>query len=121
MDSQIENNTNILNSVTPKTLPNSTTVLVLGILSLVTCFCYGLPGLIMGIIALVLASKGKKVYDANPSEYTEGSLKNLNAGKVCGLIGTILSGVYALFMIFYLMIVGAALTSIFSAMPWENL
>ena len=34
-------------------LPNATAVLVLGIISIVGCFCYGIIGLILGIIALV--------------------------------------------------------------------
>lgn len=38
-----------------KDLPNATVVLVLGILSLIFCWCYGFFGLILGIIAVVLA------------------------------------------------------------------
>ena len=42
-----------------QSLPNATAVLVLGILSLLTCICYGLPGIICGIIALILYAKVK--------------------------------------------------------------
>lgn len=45
-----------------KTLPNATATLVLGIISIVTCWLYGVPGLICGIIALVLFAKDKKIY-----------------------------------------------------------
>ena len=38
-------------------LPNATAVLVLGILSIVTCCCYGIPGIVAGIIGLVLYKK----------------------------------------------------------------
>ena len=38
-------------------LPNATTSLVLGILSIVTCLCYGVIGLPLGIIAVVLGNK----------------------------------------------------------------
>ena len=38
-------------------LPNATAVLVLGIIAIVGCFCDGIPGLVCGIIALVLAGK----------------------------------------------------------------
>ncbi len=100
-------------------VPNSTAVLVLGILSIVGCFCYGLVGLILGIIALVLASRGKSVYLANPTLYSEYSLKNLNAGKVCAIIGTSLSGLYLVFVIIYLSIIGFAFGTLFSKMPWE--
>ena len=40
-----------------RNLPNGTAVLVLGILSIVTCCCYGFIGLTFGIIAVVLANK----------------------------------------------------------------
>lgn len=82
-------------------LPNSTTVLVLGIISIVGAFCYGIPGLVCGIIALVLGKKDKELYNANPKKYSEASYKNLNAGHICGIIGTILSALFFVFIIFY--------------------
>jgi M penetrans paralogue family 26 len=88
---------------TPKPLPNATAVLVLGILSIVFCFCYGFIGLVLGIIALVLASKDKKLYAAYPGEYSEGSFKNLKAGRICAIIGLILS---ALFIVYVIVIIG---------------
>ncbi|HRH38859.1 MAG TPA: hypothetical protein PK760_10965, partial [Flavobacteriales bacterium] len=48
-------------------VPNATTVLVLGILSIVFCWCYGFIGLILGIIAVSISGKAKKIYEANPS------------------------------------------------------
>ena len=36
--------------------PNATAVLVLGILSLVFCWCYGFVGLVLGILAVAIAS-----------------------------------------------------------------
>jgi hypothetical protein len=71
-------------------LPNATAVLVLGIISIVGCFCYGIPGIICGIIALILAAKSKALYFANPGMYTPGSYNNLAAGRVCAIIGLIL-------------------------------
>src|ERR1044072_2215930 len=38
-------------------VPNSTAILVLGIVSIVTCWCYGIIGIGTGIAALVMASK----------------------------------------------------------------
>jgi hypothetical protein len=107
-------------SSAPTTVPNSTAVLVLGILSIVTCWCWGIIGLTLGIIALVLANKGNNIYKANPSEYTEGSYKNLSAGKICAIIGTSLSGLYFLFIIVYFLFIGAALGTAFSLIPWQN-
>lgn len=87
-------------------LPNATGVLVLGILSIVLCFCYGIIGLILGIIALVLAAKSKKLYAAAPELYTQGSYKNLNAGRICAIIGVILSAIYIAYVIFIISVVG---------------
>lgn len=102
-------------------LPNSTAVLVLGILSIVLCWCYGIIGLTLGIIAIVLATKGEKIYQEKPANYSEGSLKNLKAGKICAIIGTSISGLYVLIVIIYLSIVGAALGTFFHTFPWNSL
>lgn len=76
-----------------KDLPNATIVLVLGILSLVFCWmCYGgFVGVILGIIALVMSSTPRKMYLEHPELYTEVSYKNLNAGRVCAIIGCCIS------------------------------
>ena len=91
-------------------IPNSTAVLVLGIISIVGCFCYGIIGIILGIIALVLSGKANKMYNDNPGIYTEASFKNLKAGKVCAIIGTCLSAAYLVFLIIYILIIGAAIS-----------
>ena len=81
-------------------LPNSTAVLVLGIVSIPTCFCYGIIGVVCGIIALVLASKASRLYKEFPESYTRSSFNNMNAGKICAIIGVSLSGLYFLYWIF---------------------
>lgn len=96
-------------------VPNSTAVLVLGILSIVMCFCYGVIGLALGIIAVVLAAKGTLLYNASPTSYTLSSFNNLKAGKICGIIGISLSALYILFFAIYILVLGAA----FAAMPWD--
>jgi len=88
---------------------------VLGIISIVGCFCYGLVGLILGIIALVLAGKAGALYQQNPGMYSEASFKNMKAGKVCAIVGLSLSAVYLLCIIIYLCIIGTAI----SMMPWD--
>jgi len=90
-------------------LPNATAVLVLGIISIVGCFCYGLVGLVCGIIAVVLASKDLKLYNASPAAYTLSSYNNLKAGRVCGIIGLILSGIYVAVLVFYIVVIGTAI------------
>lgn len=96
-------------------LPNSTGVLVLGILSIALCWCYGLIGIILGIIALVLASKGNALYKLNPSQYSIGSYNNLKAGKICGIIGLSISALYLIIVIIYVVFIGFA---VFNT-PWE--
>lgn len=86
--------------------PNATAVLVLGIVSIVGCFCYGIIGVICGIIALILYSKANREVVQNPGAYTEGSIKNLKAGRICAIIGLILSALYLLGIIFGLAFFG---------------
>lgn len=72
-------------------LPNATGILVLGILAIVGSFCYFVPGIVCGIIAIFLASKAKRVYYETPGRYTEASYKNMNAGRICAIIGLCLA------------------------------
>ncbi len=105
--------------VTQQAVPNSTAVLVLGIISIVSCWCYGLVGIILGIIALALASKGNAAYKMNPGQYSEPSFKNLKAGRICAIVGLSLSGLYLLVVIIYLAVIGVAVGTIFSGAPWH--
>ena len=87
-------------------LPNATTILVLGILSIVTCFCYGFPGLILGIIALIQAKKARELYNQSPEAWSQTSYNNMNAGRICAIIGTIGGGLYILVIIAYVAFLG---------------
>ena len=78
-------------------LPNATAVLVLGILSIIGCCCYGILGLIFGIIALILANKDKQIYVQNPELYS--NYGNLNTGRILAIIGIVISTLYILFYI----------------------
>jgi hypothetical protein len=93
-------------------LPNATAVLVLGILSIVFCWCYGIIGTILGIIALVLANKDLKLYKENPRKYSESSYKNLNAGRVTAIIGLSLSALFLLYLIVVIALYGTLVISI---------
>jgi hypothetical protein len=95
-------------------LPNATAVLVLGIVSIVVCLCYSIPGIVCGIIAVVLSSKDMRLYNADPSLYTPGSFSNLKSGRICGIIGLSLSAAYLVFIIIYIFTVGWA----FLSHPW---
>ncbi len=77
-------------------LPNATLILVMGILSIVGCCCYGLPGLICGIIAIVLAAKATKIYKSAPETYS--GYGNVKAGKIMGIIGVVLSILFVIYL-----------------------
>lgn len=97
-------------------VPNATAVLVLGIVSIALCWCYGVVGLACGIIALILSNKGKALYEASPEAYTLSSFNNLKAGRICGIIGLILSALTLVWVVVYVLILGAA----FTTMPWQS-
>jgi len=80
-------------------LPSSTAVLVLGILSIVLCWCCGLPGIIMGIISIVMGMQGRNLYKSNPEKYTQASYSNLSAGFICGIVGLALTILFLLFSV----------------------
>lgn len=86
-------------------LPNSTTVLVLGILS-IPCCCFSIVSVILSIIALVLAKKDLDKYYLNSRGYSEKSYKNLKAGKVCAIIGLVLGSLTIVSSIVQLIIGG---------------
>ena len=75
-------------------LPNATASLVLGILSIVMC---GI-GVVLGIVGIVLANKDLALYRTNPGIYSESSFNNTKTGRICSIIGIIVS---SLFVIFY--------------------
>ena len=88
-------------------LPNATPALVLGIISIVGSFCYGVVGLICGIIGLVLANKDRKLYNESPDQYLQSSFNTSNAGRTCAIIGIVLS---SLIVVVFLIIILFALS-----------
>ena len=93
-----------MNELEQKQLPNATAVLVLGIISIITCCCYGIFGIIIGGIALFLFKLDKKVYDLNPGDYSNYS--NLKTGGILAIIGIVLSLLFLIFIIFIFTVVG---------------
>ena len=87
-----------------QTLPNSVLILIFGILSILTCCCWGIFGLIFGIIAVILAKKAKAVYLADPELYT--GYNNVKTGKILAIIGIILSAIYLVAQIVILAVYG---------------
>jgi uncharacterized membrane protein len=103
---QQTNFNNFDNQLTNQNLPNATAVLVLGIISIVTCCCYGFLSIILGIIALVLAKKDMQLYRANPQAYSNYS--NLNTGRILAIIGVSLGALYLIYIIVLFSTIGLA-------------
>jgi M penetrans paralogue family 26 len=82
-------------------LPNATAVLVLGICSIVVCS-------LCGIVGLILANQDMRLYNQTPDLYTEGSLSNIKAGRICSIIGVVLLGLGLLVFLVALMVGGLA-------------
>lgn len=74
-------------------LPNSNTILILGILSLVFCWLHILSiiGIILSIVTLSLANKETSLFYLQPHNFTLSSLNNVKAGRTCAIIGLIIS------------------------------
>ncbi len=88
------------NSIVPQTV-HATPALVLGILSLVFfggCF---IIGLVLGIIGLAKAKAGQRELQARPELGGQGMVQ---AGKICSIIGIVLSALIALLWLAYLVI-----------------
>ncbi|GGW31318.1 CCC motif membrane protein [Arenibacter certesii] len=85
-------------------LPNATLILVFGIISIVTCCCYGVIGLIFGIIGLILANKATNLYALNPDQY-EG-YNNVKLGKTLSIIGIVLNILVVVFFVWIVSIIG---------------
>jgi len=87
-------------------LPNSNTILVLGILSLVFCWWHilSIAGIVLSIFTLSLARKELFLFSTQPNNFTVSSLNNVKAGRVCAIIGLIIS--ILVFLAALLMIIG---------------
>lgn len=115
-ESQNNNNPNPIpqNTGGAQVVPNSVGALVLGILSIVFCWCYGILAVILGTIGLILANQGEKLYKINPAAYTLASYKNLKAGKICAIIGLCLGALYVIVVIIMFVIFGTLSMNAFS-------
>ncbi len=76
-----------------KDLPYSTTILIMGILSIALSWSWGIPGLISGWLALKLFRRAEWIYNQNPEQYKTAHFLNLKAGKICSIIGMGISGI----------------------------
>ena len=95
-----------------QTTPNRTEVMVLGILSIVFCWCWGILSAILGIVTLVLASQGEKQYRLNPALYSEVSYRNLRTGKTCAIVGLCLAALTIISAIIYFILFGSLIFNV---------
>jgi hypothetical protein len=97
---------NFYHSPLQMNLPNSNTILVLGILSLVFCWWHilSIVGIVLSIVTLSLARKELFLFYTQPNNFTLSSLNNVKAGRVCAIIGLIIS--ILVFVVALLMIIG---------------
>lgn len=77
-------------------LPGSGASLTLGILSIIFA---GFIGLILGILGISQANKSLHLVQLNPAFYNQSSVSQAKAGKVCSIIGLVLSGLVILFIL----------------------
>ena len=93
MENQVQNN-----------LPNATATLVMGIFSILGCMCYGIFGLIIGIIALVISNAAWKQGKANPDAYA--NFGNIKIGRLLAKIGIVLSALFMIGIIVLIVMMG---------------
>ena len=65
---------------------------------------------------MALSGSPRRMYRENPENYFEPSYKNLNAGRVCGIIGICIS---ALIIVFVILIVLGIVAAGMSALPYN--
>ncbi|WP_113702579.1 DUF4190 domain-containing protein [Nonomuraea lactucae] len=85
----------------PQTHPNGTTILILGILSLVVCSLIGPFAWSMG---------NKALREIDNSGYVYENRGMVQAGRICGIVGTCLMlAVIAIYLVVFVFLGGAAL------------
>lgn len=81
----------------------ATVSLVLGICSIVTCCCYGIVGIICGVLAIIFAKQSTEMNGGI-------ELSNAKAGRICGIVGLVLGSLYIIYLIVCLVIgIGAGI------------
>ncbi len=82
----------------PREHPQGTLILILGIVSIV---CFQL----VGPVAWVMGNRALREIDANPAGYSNRG--TVNAGRICGIIGTIFLILGVVFTILWVVLIAA--------------
>jgi len=81
-------------------LPHAQTALILGISSIITaCCCYGLIGVIIGIIGLSQSKKAIRIYESDPNSFD--GINNAETGRTTSIIGIVI-GVISVIWYYYM-------------------
>ena len=80
-------------------LPYSQSALILGISSIVTaCCCWGVIGIILGIIGLVNANKAIRIHEEDPEIFD--GINNARTGKTTAIIGIVIGVISMIWYIY---------------------
>ena len=86
----------------PRDHPSTTTVLVLGIVGLVACQ-------VLSPFAWVMGNRVLREIDASGGQV--GGRSTANAGRICGIVGTALLALSAIFILLFLVVAVAGLST----------
>lgn len=89
-------------------LPNVSIIIGLSIASILLCWCYGVVGLILSIIGIILAASSTKKYKENPEMYS--NVNGLKTAKVLAIVSLIMN----------LIVIGLVIW-LFSQLGWDVL
>lgn len=98
------------NLIQQKDLPNSSTVLALGIISIIFS---GVIGFTCAVIALHTYNEDEIKYNYSPSQFSKTSWENLTAGKICAYIGLGLSSLVLMLLGVYVTVFSAIIYGVF--------
>lgn len=96
-------------------LPADPSALIIGIVGIVVglagCCCYGFTAiipLILSIWGLVEANRSIKLYNEDPSIYSDSSRSNVGISRVLNIISIVMNGLFMFVVIGFLIVVGFA-------------
>jgi hypothetical protein len=87
---------------------SAVTALVMGILAIISCTFYGVPGVIFGPLAMYFAARAKKQVLAGQASTS--SLGLANAGRVLGIIGLIIGALSVLAIVAFIIFFGVSIS-----------
>ena len=92
----IDSNTNWNANAPKEKLQGAGGALAMGIISIVLA---GLIGIILAIITLSTTKRHIEAYQNDPGRYDESSYKQMNAGRICAIVGLCISALAIIIII----------------------